>query len=945
MSRNSPISDATPFRYIVGIDLGTTNCAVSYVDTDAGNRTVKDFRIRQYVAPQTLEERDTLPSFLYALTECETDELDRVVDPAYRAGFHARDHGALTPGRLVASAKSWLCHGGVDRKSSILPWHAVQDVKTISPVQAQSIFLRHIRHAWDEAHPGHLLADQDVCITIPASFDEVARELTVEAARLAGLSTIQLIEEPQAAFYAWLSRHENNWQDVIKPDDQILVCDVGGGTTDLTLIHARADARDDVIFHRTAVGDHLILGGDNLDLALARHIEIRMTGGGDRKLNARDWSMLVRLCRHHKETLLSENAPESLEVILPGSGSGILRNQLKATISKPEVEQWLLDGFMPVAEWTSRPAGRSSGFQEFGLPFAPDPAITKYIAEFLRHHLPSGNDGHLTPPAAILLNGGLFESAAMRHRLKQVMHTWFDPMCDGGKWDPLWLEHSRLDLAVARGAAYFGLARRGQGIRVTSNLARAYYLGIETGENATDAICIAPSGMPAGSQITLDKQPFKLRLKSPVEFPMYVSSIRTTDEAGSMVKVDSESFTAMPTLRTVMSASRQSVQESVDVQLAVQVTEIGTLDLGIVEKYGSRTWKLAFDLRAATRTDMTFHDGAAEQTGILDDEPLRLSEAALRTYFAKSASMLQQHAVITQLETITGIKRDDWPVSFLRAMWQVMMEISEFRKLSAAHEQRWLNLTGYFLRPGFGYAIDDWRITETWRILPTGIHHPANEAVRAEWWILWRRIAGGLNQGQQSALGLPLVAAFRQLMKGKSKVQFSGGWDIRFGTHEMVELIRMLSMLERIDNSHKEILGDWFLHRIKSGKHNTEIAACIWGLAHAGARSLVYGPMQSVLHPEKVSEWLTSLCDLGRTTREMNFTLMMLSRRTGDRYCDIDEEVRNQVIDALKESEAEPHFIKLVSEGGMLDRDELNQSLGDSLPRGLALGRIRDSLI
>ena len=927
-------SESAP-RYIVGIDLGTTNCAVSYIDTRGGGRTIADFAISQYTAPNVAEQRDTLPSFLLALTADDVTEADRCVDAAFRVGVHARDHGALTPGRLITSAKSWLCHAGVDRKASILPWHPAPDVKTISPIAAQSILLRHIRTAWDAAHPGHPLASQDVYITVPASFDEVARELTVEAARLAGFPALMLIEEPQAAFYAWLSRHENTWSEIIAPDDHILVCDVGGGTTDLTLIHACQGDAGPVIFHRTAVGDHLILGGDNLDLALARHLEAKLAGE-NRQLDARSWTMLVRLCRHHKEFLLSEHAPDRVDVVLPGGGSGILRDQRRATLERLDTENLLLDGFMPRVPWTSSPSKRSSGFQEFGLPYAADPAITTYLAEFLRINLPTGEDGKVRPPKAVLLNGGVGESPAMRHRLQEVLSSWFHQE-DGEEWKPVWLEHQRLDLAVARGAAYFGLARRGLGVKVVSNLARAYYLGVETDFPDLQAVCIAPASLTTGHPLTVDQHPLTLLLKTPVEFPLYVSSRRTTDRAGELVAIDDESFTALPPVRTVMTVRRQAVQTNVQVNLTAQLTELGTLELGVVEREGTRTWKLGFDLRAATRTDLSYHDAKGERSGIMDQRTVDDAALALQTYFDMPASTISGYSIIKALEDIIGCGRGEWPVSVLRSLWQCMINLAETRKRSASHEQRWLNLTGYFLRPGFGYAIDDWRIAETWKLFPGGVAHTSNEAVCAEWWIMWRRLAGGLSQGQQAALGMPVMAAMKSLFQGKPKGRISGGWEIRFGSHEIIELLRMLSLLERLDRSQRQALGGCLIDRISQKKSATETGASLWAIGHLGARSLLYGPIHQVIGPDIASDWLNRLCKLNVNNKDLTFALMSLARRTGDRYRDVDDETRSAVVEALKAAGAEAHALTLVTEGGHLEREEQDRAFGDALPRGLRI--------
>lgn len=926
----------TPPRYIIGLDLGTTNSAVAFIDTRNGGRVISDFPIRQFTDTGVSESRGTLPSFLYALTDNEVTETDQVIHPNYRVGVHARDHGSLTPGRLIASAKSWLCHAGVDRKAAILPWHAASGVKSLSPVEAQSVILKHIAHCWNEQFPEFPFAAQEIYITVPASFDEVARELTVEASKKAGIPSLVLIEEPQAAFYAWLSRHEKTWADEIKADDHILICDVGGGTTDFTLIHAKPGDDGPVIFHRTAVGDHLILGGDNLDLALAHSLEHELSGGT--KLDARSWSMLVRKCRYFKEHLLSDHAPDSVQVVLPGTGSGLLKNQRQATLARQHVENLLLDGFMPKVRLADKPVQRSSGFQEFGLPFASDHAITRYLADFLQQNLPRTSNGSIVPPRAILLNGGLFESSAMRQRFYDVLNEWFTDESNE-PWKPRRLDHRRLDLAVARGASYFGLARRGLGVKVVSNLARSYYIGIgaEHAEQTQMAMCIAPAGMKSGQALMIDRHPLQARLKTPVEFPLFVSSRRTMDSAGELIPLDETTFTPVPPVRTVLTAGKQATQTTIRVHLKTELTELGTLDLSIVEVTGGRSWKLDFDLRAATRTELSYHEGTGEQTGLIEAERVQRAADYLKKYFALTQPEIASSPVIKEMEQLLELPREEWPVSALREFWKTLMERSDVRKTSAQHEQRWLNLTGYCLRPGTGFALDDWRVAETWKIFPQGLFNSSNDAVRAEWWILWRRIAGGMSIGQQKALGLPVISALKGLFGGKAKAALSKTWDIRFASQEFVEILRMMSSLENLDLAMREQLGEWLITRMNEKGAEVDHGVCLWALGRIGCRIPLYGSDHLIMSAETVGRWIRSLCRMKGLHAKAGFSLMSLGRLTGDRYRDVSDEVREELISTMKTMSAPEHLIKLVSEGGTLDHEEQNLTFGEKLPRGLHL--------
>lgn len=460
-----PLVDQAPSRFVVGIDLGTTNSAMAYVDTHETPWRVRVFAVPQLVGPAQVESLETLPSFHYHAAAGEANSgilrlpwSRRAVD--YAVGAFARDEGMKTPGRIIASAKSWLSHSGVDRTAELLPWQGAADVERLSPVEVSARYLRHMRDAWNARFPNDPLADQDVLVTLPASFDEVARELTVQAAARADLPRVVLIEEPLAAFYAWIDRHAQDWQQLVAPGQKILICDIGGGTTDFTLVRVRrtgdAAQGDKIQFHRVAVGDHLILGGDNLDLALARHLERRITGDG--QLAPQQWDVLVRVCRRVKETLLGEAAPPRLTVNLPAAGARLIGGGIQIEVTREEIQQLLVEGFLPRVALSDRPARRQSGFQEFGLPYAADPAVTRYLAAFLTAHREVALED--LPPAAhdparpdvVLLNGGFFEARVLRERLLDVISEWFSGSAKSG-WRPQVLENQRLDLAVAQGAA------------------------------------------------------------------------------------------------------------------------------------------------------------------------------------------------------------------------------------------------------------------------------------------------------------------------------------------------------------------------------------------------------------------------------------------------------------------------------------------------------------
>jgi hypothetical protein len=864
-------------------------------------------------------------------------------------------------------------------------------------------YLAHVRAAWDHAHPGHPLGAQDVVLTVPASFDEVARELTVEAARGAGIGRVTLLEEPQAAFYAWIQSRGDAWEKEVRAGQKILVCDVGGGTTDFTLIRVREnrsqksearsqkggkkrqkgdDAEGGVIqFHRVAVGEHLILGGDNLDLALAHHVERKIKGPGG-KLEARAFSRLVASCRALKETLLGERPPEKVTVSVAGGGSKIVGGAVQVEVTRAEVEKVLVDGFLPRVGLGERPAARRSGFREFGLPYAADAGITRYLAAFLAAHRfageekpnatgPSGHAGGSSDsarPDVVLFNGGLFESPVLRERLLEVLSSWFSSGAKG--WRPEVLENERLDLAVARGAAYYGMVRRGLGVRISGGLARSYYIGVETSgganregeapseprlaapgdpgshggspsQNAAHAVCVLPAGIEEGQEVELPGRTFELLIRQPVEFPLYYSSLRTTDAPGDLLAVDGEQMSRLPPIRTVLQSGRRSEAATVRVTLHARLSEIGTLELWFAEAGGGdRTWRLEFDVRRAQRSDHAAHGGAAEAGGVVDEGVVRKGGEVIRRAFARGGA--RPEGLVKELERVAGLARVDWPPTLMRAFWEVLMELEAGRRLSDQHEARWLNLVGFCLRPGYGLAADDWRVAQTWRFYPQRVVHSKNELIRAEWWILWRRLAGGLSAGQQRTLADPLLGALRD----RARMPGSGGRNrepaYQFGPHETAEVYRALGAMELLSPESKAELGAMLLDVLARDRPTAIHEGALFALGRLGARVPVYGPLNALLAAEVVEPWVMRLMEVGpraagRVGQAWLFAGVQMARLTGDRYRDLSDGVRAAVVEWLARHGAAGHFVSLVREGGRLEAEEQRSVFGESLPRGLRI--------
>ncbi|MBX7104399.1 MAG: Hsp70 family protein [Gemmataceae bacterium] len=596
-------------RFVIGIDLGTTNCTLAYVDTAEGeDAPIRQLTLPQVVAAGDVGDRNTLPSFLYLPGAGEQPagalRLPWAPDRDYAVGEFARAFGSQVPTRLVSSAKSWLCHPGVDRRAPILPWKAPETTKHVSPLEATRLYLQHLAEVWNHTmaadKPAARFDLQEVVLTVPASFDAAARELTVEAAKAAGLVHLTLLEEPQAAFYAWLDVHREKWRKQVKIGELILVADLGGGTTDFTLIEVGSEDGN-LALTRLAVGDHILLGGDNMDLALAHHAARQFAEKGV-KLDSAQMQLLTHSCRRAKETLLSDAKLKSAPVTVLGRGSKVIGGTLQTELSRADVETVLVDGFFPVIPVDAQPArSRMMGLTELGLPYAADPAVTKHLAAFLARQAESLKDRGNALPAAILFNGGCFKADPLRDRLTQVLDGWAQQA--GGERTRI-LAGNDLDLAVSRGAAYYGLVRRGKGVRIRGGTARAYYIGIETALPAVPgavapvkALCVAPFGMEEGTEADVPGQEFGLVVGEPVEFRFLGSSVRREDGPGTLVEDWSDTIDELDPIAATLEARGQTPGRVVPVHLHARVTELGLLELSCRSRDGADSWKLEFNVR------------------------------------------------------------------------------------------------------------------------------------------------------------------------------------------------------------------------------------------------------------------------------------------------------------------------------------------------------------
>ena len=939
-------------RYLIGIDLGTTNSVVAYIDTSdtpiEASPEIRVFDVDQVVAPGEVRAVPALPSFLYFPTESEIESgafnLPWEERPSAAAGVAARDHGMLVPGRLVSSAKSWLCQDALDRTAEILPREAEPPEPMISPVEVSARYLMHLRSAWNHAMsaadggtPERLFENQQVVLTVPASFDEEARELTVEAARRAGLERLTLLEEPLAAFYAWVATHRETIATQVQDGDLVLICDIGGGTSDFSLVRARVIGGD-VQFERTAIGDHLLLGGENLDLALARRVEQRLNA----KLSLRQRYALGIACRAAKETLLGDTNIDRLPISILGSGRAVVGQMLQSELTRDEVLELVLNGFLPLTAPEEMPKrSRSSGLREVGLPYAGDPAITKHLAAFLRQagaamNRQSGVTSHkggrpsMVRPDAILFNGGFCIPAATRERMVEAVASWFGGQESG--WRPRVLRSDAMSSAVAVGATYYGRVRRGEGLRVKAGSARTYYIGTRT---EGTAVCVLPAGTDEGTTLQLDRD-FSLLANRPVSFNLFSSTVRH-DSHGALAELDPTQVHRHAPLVTLLRYGKKLQQMDLAVRLSVSFTEVGTLDLWCQSVSSPHRWRLQFALRGnVTGGDAyvksTPHAGVEPASSEGSEDSLRAAKESIRAAFTRERDPSSHASLVSKLEEDLGLKKESWPMPLLRVLTDVLLEVANGRRLSAPHEARWLNLFGYCLRPGFGDAHDSQRMNLTRKLYQSGVAFPADLQNQVNWLVLWRRTAGGLSAAHQHEIRNYLggIGIGRKKSGTRLNAQLErDGW-------------RLLASLEHLSGATRAALGGELLRKLKKEPADS---TWLWSLGRFGARIPLYGSRACVVAPETAEEWIGALLDLRDLTPETAKAIAQLGRLTEDRSRDIGREVRKRAVERLRaESVIDEPMLRALVEFVVPGRSDVSLTFGESLPKGLHLESTADCL-
>jgi molecular chaperone DnaK (HSP70) len=912
-------------KFSIGIDLGTTNCAMAFEPLEESRSRTEVFPIPQLETINVFIESSTLPSFLYlppkeeiagvASANAEREE--------WIPGRLARKKAAESPGSVAHSAKSWLCHHAVDRTAPFLPWRSdeIPPEKRISPIQASALLLEYLRAVWDArfGSGGLPFNDQEITITVPASFDAAAQTLTLEAASKAGFpEKVRLLEEPQAAFYCWLEDHDLAEAGLKKAANHVLVIDIGGGTTDFSLFQISNHTGDSLPkIKRVAVSDHLLLGGDNIDLALAHNVEPLLSND---PLSPAQWNFLVARCRDLKEQCFSDYSLNSFPVSVPGRGSSLLGGTLSCRIDRAAIESIVLEGFFPDCDLNSRPLRTQTGLREWALPYAADSAITRYLADFLRDR---------PPIDAVLFNGGSLHPEALRLRLIQQIGRW-----QRGA-EPRMLYNSEPSLAVARGAARFGSIVYHRERRIEADSARSLYLEVHKTPNqdrkstAPALLCILPPNAPTEEQFRIADVGLELRLNRAVRFQTYYSTRRPEDKIGEIVVWNEQDFVRLPPLQTTARLPGRSVAgDRVPVTLTTLINELGLLRIACVSALPSskETWPLEFNLRAGDQEtpQQTQNEGVWLDPGI---EPSRLesTKSRIKAIFSRPVDprdKLTAANLFKSLERILGMQKAEWNWVLNRVLWQALWDCYNERSRSVDHEEAWLILAGFFLRPGFGGDGDEARIDDLWHLRFSGIAH-AGKRIQLQEFILWRRVAGGLNRERQESL---LAPELLRLVEGKNAP---------------AELVRLAGSLERIDLRQKTRLVDLFVSRtveLAAAKHHC--APYLSSLGLLLNRSPLYAGPEAVVSASNVERVLDSLSDFEWNEPDLGEvqTLFLRSARVVDNpEIDLPKSVRQRIASKLEKWGTPPVKIARIRSFVPIAATDRASLFGESLPPGLVL--------
>ncbi|MBF0498819.1 MAG: Hsp70 family protein [Candidatus Riflebacteria bacterium] len=928
-------------RYLIGIDLGTTQSALAWIDVEEPEAGVRFLKIPQFVSPRETAALPTLPSLLY-LPEENLVLPDTPWNFGPIIGEAARELGASVPSRLIHSAKSWLSHPRIDRTASILPWQSDTVSEKLSPVAAGAFLLRHLVQAWNHVmlplSPDAEFSKQDIVITVPASFDPAARNLTIEAITAAGIPDVTLLEEPQAAFYDFLVRRAKTLKTDLDNVKTVLVIDIGGGTTDFSLIGITPPAaelqknNDKFTFTRLAVGPHLLIGGDNLDLAVAREVETRLKHRNKRLLT-RQWLALLGQSKVAKERLLADDSDDTLTFTLSGAGSSVLAGTLKEKLGSRETRNTLLEGFFPITPFETRPMEEGAfGLSEAGLPYSRDPAVTRHLAAFL------ADNGIM--PDAVLFNGGTMNAPALRRRLIDQITAW-----RGGK-TPTVLDNPHPTLAVAAGAVAFGMARHGLGERIQSGNPVSLYLGIGTARSSTpvrhvpeQVLCLLPKGAESEREEHVEGKSFGFDRGRDSAFYLYYSVSSTGEKVGETARYNGRRHKSLPPLfmraEKNVSKSETAIEQ---VNLFVKLRETGYLEITCKALEGKFQRELAFAIgdsarEAASRSESKVAVGdeaVGKKQQRKTRQPLTKREAAqvkklCDSLFVENAEdPVSFNLVFKRIEEILQVSRKDWELSTLRALFDMFINDERFNTVDEARIV-WFRILGFCARPGFGTVTDDERLDRLWALMTAISFDSSNTEFWSEWWILWKRVAAGLSADRQRGLLERIESTLfppKRIEKGVRKVE----------QHERNHLWRLLGHLERLPVSEKERLGTWITKAPPTFSRDT---VALYALGRLGARELSYADHTLLVSRTVCQNWAVELIKHGAANISyLDWALKELGRKVGDLLVQIDEQTRRRIIEQLKRNNRKKEFLAPLHNIRRLEESEIAESFGEALPNG-----------
>lgn len=929
-------------RYFIGIDLGTSNCALSYIDSKAPEAGTQIFAIPQYESLDTVRELNTLPSFYYYLKESEHASLQSHAAPEWSSetvvGLLARARASEVPARTVTSAKSWLCHAGVDRESKLLPWKSEQIAaeRKCSPVVASAAYLDYLRYAWDQtlgAQDKQSLFDrQEIVITVPASFDTVAQQLTLDAAEYANYPKgTRLLEEPQAAFYAWLEQHHeaDEWTRALGVREAqskvVLVCDIGGGTSDFSLFELSNIAGEPLPqVRRIAVSNHILLGGDNIDLALAHLAEAKL--GQSDALSSTAWSLLTAQCRELKERVLSSDGPaeEIFTLALTIAGGSLFDSARTVQLKRGEVTDVILDGFYPRCEVDATPIDEGGGLREIGLPYARDSAITRHLADFI--------NGRTVD--AVLFNGGSLSSPAIQARLAAQLTDWQD-----GR-EPSILANEELDLAVARGAAWYQASLQHESIAtIEGGSGHSFYFEVShtpkrkksrkgKSSEVKYLVCVLPQGCPVETCTRVTHLDLALKVNAPVRFQAYTSTCREEDKGGDLIPHNTHDFQPLPSMHTMAQLpADEPIPEGgkVSVELEAHLNALGLLRVDCVSvrriQEQNRRWRLDFNLRQQAGEGTEKSTRGAVDYGVSTAD-LEAAGTAVHAAFDRDTSQAGEAAqMLKQLETITHQSRREWKLPLIRELWQRHSQSLTHRDLSPEHEVAWLNAAGYFLRPGYGHALDEYFIRTLWTVYELDLAYATNKASREQYFLLWRRVAGGLDKTQQELLYAEWIEKTLQDSK------------------QSYEPARMLGAFEHLSTDKRIRLAHHFTDSIIN-RADKFCDHSIWALGRVLNRVPLYGGEHAILPPREVERAFESLKGLDwsrNNLRNLSQTFVQAARIVNHRDHDVPIEIRDAIITKATQAGNGKEQLEPLRSFTPIDAKDIQQLFGESLPVGLSV--------